>query len=82
MHQTIDLTDLPIDAAMAVAGREFLAAITAGLVQVAMALGATGLSIAEMNVLLERHRAELEDWRVKSLAELRGWLERDGQSLN
>jgi hypothetical protein len=40
MHQTIDLTDLPIDAAMAVAGREFLAAITAGLVQVAMAFAA------------------------------------------
>jgi hypothetical protein len=82
MPNTTDLTGLSVEAAMAVAGREFLAAVTAGITQVAMALGQSGLGINEMNVLLERQRAELEAWRVKSLAELRGWLERGGESLH
>jgi hypothetical protein len=38
--------------------------------------------LPEINAALERERVELETWRVKSLAELRGWLERHGQSLN
>ena len=33
-------------------------------------------------VLSDRHRAELSTWRAKAFADLRGWLERDGQSLN
>jgi len=36
----------------------------------------------EINAVLERQRVEFEAWRIKSLAELRGWLEREGESLN
>jgi hypothetical protein len=38
--------------------------------------------LPEINAAFERERVELEAWRVKSLAELRGWLEDEGESLN
>jgi hypothetical protein len=81
MPNTTDLTGLSVEAAMAVAAREFLAAITAALVQVAMILGGAGASRDEINAALEINRAELEAWRKKSLADLRAWLERDGATL-
>jgi hypothetical protein len=41
-----------------------------------------GIDRDEINAVLESERARLEEWRKKSLVDLRGWLERDCASLN
>jgi hypothetical protein len=56
--------------------------MTALLLQLAQALTRDGVGRDEINILLERERVEFEAWREESLADLRAWLERDGQSLN
>jgi hypothetical protein len=82
MHEAIDISGLSVDDAMKVAAREFLAEIVAGLTMFATAMAQSGLSLDEINPVLENERARLEEWRVKSLADLRAWLERGGVSLN
>jgi hypothetical protein len=81
MLNTIDLTGLSTEAAMAVPGWHFLCETLAGLVQIAKAFSRDGLDRDEINPTLKRERVELEAWRKKSLAELRCWLERDGQKF-
>jgi hypothetical protein len=82
MHEVIDISGLSVDDAMKVAAREFLAEIVAGLTMFATAMAQSGLGLDEINAAIERERAKLESWRIKSLADLRGWLERDCASLN
>ncbi len=69
-------------AAMALAARHFLRGNVVALVQIASALSRDGFRGDEINIVLGRERVGLEAWRIKSLAELRRWLQRNGQSLN
>jgi len=78
----IDLTGLSIEAALKIAARDFLQSGTAALEQLAKQLSRDGVGRDEINAVLERQRLEFEAWRVKSLAELRVWLERNCASLN
>jgi len=79
---TVDLSDLPIEAAMAVAGRDLMRGVVSALLHIARACSRDGLSTEDANMVLEHSRIELEDWRKKSLADLRGWLERGCATLN
>jgi hypothetical protein len=54
----------------------------AALLHIARELSRDGIDRDAINALLERNCVELEIWRVKSLAELRGWLNPDCMSLN
>jgi hypothetical protein len=82
MPHTIDPTGLSVSAAVEVASRDLCRGMTALLLQLAQALTRDGVGRDEINILLERERVEFEAWREESLADLRAWLERDGQSLN
>jgi hypothetical protein len=54
----------------------------AALLRFARTVSDEGLDRDETNALLERDRVDLEAWRKKSPAELRGWLNHDCASLN
>ncbi len=78
---TTDLTGLSVSAAIEVAARDFNREAVAVLLRIARSLSHDGLDRGAINAALERERVELEAWRKKSLADLRGWLERDGEAL-
>jgi hypothetical protein len=81
-NHSVDLSDLPIDAAMAVAERDFMRVTVTALLRIARTLTRDGFDVDEINAALERERATLEAWRKESLEKLRGWLERGGEALN
>jgi hypothetical protein len=63
------------------AARDFLA-VACRLTAHREGVSRDGIDRDAINALLERNCVELEIWRVKSLAELRGWLNPDCMSLN
>ena len=81
MTNTTDLSHLSVAAAIEVASRDLCRGMTARLLQLARSLTRDGVGRDEINILLERERVELEAWRKESLADLRGWLERGGETL-
>ena len=67
---------------MAVATRDLDRTLAAMLARYKISLTDGGVDRENIDTALEYHRAEAAAWREEHLAELRGWLERDGQSLN
>jgi hypothetical protein len=82
MPHTTDLSSLPVETALAVAARDMDRGIVAALDCTEITLRDLGATADELSIELEHQRAEMVAWREKSLAELRGWIERDGKSLN
>jgi hypothetical protein len=84
MH-AVDLTGLSTADALSVVTRDINRAVSDGLDYLdrcEQMLRDFGADSEELYLKVEHERAELIAWREKSLAQLRGWLARDGAALN
>jgi hypothetical protein len=81
-HTALDLTALPVEVAVALAGRDLDHLFAAERKALESSLIADGVNRCQVDGMLEDQRDRFLSWRAQELSELRDWLMDDNRKIH